>query len=56
MRTLLGMKQILIRALAALGLLAVGLLGMVGCKGPERAPRQPISGVDTPSEHKTSDR
>ncbi len=50
------MKHILKNALAALGLLAVALFGLTGCKGPERAPRQPISGVDTPAEHKTSNR
>ncbi len=50
------MKHVLPKTLAALGLLAVCLFGLTGCKGPERAPRQPVSGVDTPSEHGTGTR
>jgi len=50
------MKHTLNRTLAALGLLALALFGIAGCKGPERAARQPVSGVDTPAEHKTSER
>jgi hypothetical protein len=46
------MKHILKKALAGLGLLAVLLFGITGCKGPEKAARQPVSGVDTPAEHK----
>lgn len=47
------MKHILKKALAGLGLLAVLLFGIAGtgCKGPEKAARQPISGVDTPAQH-----
>ena len=46
------MKRSLKNLVAAAGLLAVLLfgLGLTACKGPERAPRQPITGVDTPPE------
>ena len=50
------MKRILRTTLAAMGLLAVSLFGMTGCKGPERAPRQPVSGVDSPPLHETGSR
>ena len=45
------MKHILKKALVGLGLLAVLLFGITGCKGPEKTARQPISGVDTPAQH-----
>ncbi len=55
-RTLDEMKRTLHNMLAALGLLAVAVFGLTGCKGPERAPRQPVTGVDTPAEHTTGDK
>ena len=54
--TLAPMKRILRTTLAAMGLLAVSLFGLTGCKGPERAPRQPVSGVDSPPLHETGSR
>ena len=44
------MKRTLKNGLAALGLLALATFGITGCKGPERAPRHVIPGVDKPAE------